>query len=164
MWGESPFRYRVLKLARGSLFSHDCHPCLVLVLIFFFLIFGSLFLLTAGGALVYARRDEGRGACIFSFPCPMTPGIGSCQLQAGPSYLCRKWCKNKHRVVASNVTSSKRETYLPILGYLHNFSLPRGSPSSFRTTILASVVQRASILHSFFVPRLLLSAFWLDPL
>ena len=57
LWGESPFRYRVLKLARGSLFSHHCHPCLVLVLIFFFLIFGSLFLLTAGGALVYARRD-----------------------------------------------------------------------------------------------------------
>ena len=81
------------------------------VLIFFFLIFGSLFLLTAGGALVYARRDgaprpstseqagrtpgtarcsEGRGTCIFSFPCPMTPGIGSCQPQAGPSYLFKK--------------------------------------------------------------------------
>ena len=27
------------------------------------------------------------GPRIFSFPCPMTPGIGSCQPQAGPSYL-----------------------------------------------------------------------------
>ena len=34
-----------------------------------------------------ARCSEGRGACIFSFPCPMTQGIGSCQPQAGPSYL-----------------------------------------------------------------------------
>ena len=37
-----------------------------------------------------ARCSEGRGACIFSFPCPMTQGIGSCQPQAGPSYLLKK--------------------------------------------------------------------------
>ena len=65
MWGESPFRYRVLKLARGSLFSHDCHPCLVLVLIFFFLIFGSLFLLTAGGAHTCHPEVRTLPSCIY---------------------------------------------------------------------------------------------------
>ena len=53
--------YYVLKLAQGSLFFLTIvTPCLVLILIFFFLIFGSLFLLTAGGALM---RAPGLLAC-----------------------------------------------------------------------------------------------------
>ena len=38
------------------------------------------------------RHPLAVGPRIFSFPCPMTQGIGSCQPQAGPSYLYMRLC------------------------------------------------------------------------